>query len=80
MLPGLDFIPVEEVLTLKREELMREFEDMRLIKAARLSNPGLFERICIWVGDLLIKAGQKARDRATLPRQSYLDTASRLAA
>ncbi len=79
MLPGFDFIPTEEVLWLKREELMREFEEMRLIKAARISNPGLLERLSIWVGDLLIKAGQRARERVTLPRQSYLDSAAKLA-
>ncbi len=80
MLPGFDFIPTEEVLWLKRDELMREFEDIRLIKAARLSNPGLFERLTVWLGDLLIKAGQKARDRVLLPRQSYLDSTARYAA
>ncbi len=79
MLPGFDFIPTEEVLWLKREELMREFEEMRLIKAARISNPGLLERLSIWVGDLLIKAGQRARERVMLPRQSYLDSAAKLA-
>ncbi len=79
MLPGFDFIPTEEVLWMKREELMREFEEMRLIKAARISNPGLLERLSIWMGDLLIKAGQRARERVMLPRQSYLDSAAKLA-
>ncbi len=80
MLPGMDFIPMEEVLYLKREELMREFQSMRLIRAARISNPGWMEHIWVWVGDLLVKAGQRARDRVLLPRQSYLDSAVRMAA
>ncbi len=80
MLPGFDFIPVDEVLYLKRDELMREFESMRLIKAARISNPGLTERFWVWVGDLLVTAGKRVRERVTLPRQTYLDTAARLSA
>lgn len=80
MLPGYDFIPVEEVLWLKREELMREFEQERLIKAARISNPGLFERLAIWVGNLLVSIGQSTRDRVTVPRQTYLDSAARFTA
>ncbi len=80
MLPGMDFIPMDEVLYLKREELMREFRTMRLIRAARLTNPGWVERVWIWVGDLLVRAGERARERVALPRQTYLDSAIRLAA
>jgi hypothetical protein len=76
----MDFIPVDEVLYLKRDELMREFQSMRLVKAARLSNPGWTERVWLWVGELLVRAGERARDRVTLPRQTYLDSAARLAA
>ncbi len=80
MLPGSDFIPVEEVIWLKREELMREMQQIRLVRAARISNPGWVERLWIWVGESLIKLGQTARDRVTLPRQTYLDSAARFAA
>ena len=80
MLPGFDFLPVEEVLWMKRAELMREFESIRLVRAARISNPGLVERAWVRVGDLLIRAGLAIRERVTLPRQSYLDSAARYAA
>ncbi len=80
MLPGMDFIPMDEVLYLKREELMREFQSIRLVRAARISNPGWTERLWVWVGDLLVKAGEHARERVCLPRQTYLDSAVRLAA
>ncbi len=80
MLPGYDFIPVEEMLWLKREELMREFEQIRLVRAARISNPGLTERVWIGIGEFLIRLGERARARVTLPRQTYLDSAARFAA
>ncbi len=80
MLPSYDFMPLEEMIWLKREELMREFEQIRLVRAARISNPGLFERAWVWLGELLIRAGQRARDRVSLPRQTYLDSAARFAA
>jgi hypothetical protein len=80
MLPGFDFLPVEEVLWMKREELMREFESIRLVRAARIANPGFTERAWVRVGEFLIRAGLRLRDRVMRPRQSYLDSAARYAA
>ena len=80
MLPGFDFLPVEEVLWMKREELMREFQDIRLVRAARIANPSLTTRAWVRVGELLIRAGLAMRERFRRPRQTYLDSAIRFAA
>jgi len=68
-LPGFKFTDANWVI-----------EQMRLIKAARISNPGILERLVIWVGNLLISVGQKTRERVTVPRQTYLDSAARFTA
>jgi hypothetical protein len=75
MLPTLDYIPADEVLFLKREELMREFQEIRLLAAARQANPGFAERARVWFARLF-----RAERRVTAPRQSYIDSAIRLAA
>lgn len=74
MLPDFNYIPAEEMLYLKRDELMREFHDIRLIGAARESNPGLAERLGAWVARLF------HTQRVAAPRQSYVDIALKLAA
>ena len=75
MLPDLMYMPADEILYMKREELMREFEEIRLVAAARQSNPGLAERLQLWIAGLF-----RTRERLTAPRQSYIDSAIRLAA
>lgn len=80
MLPDLNGVPVEELMWLKRESLMREFEQIRLVRAARISNPGLIERAWLYLGRVLIQAGQRLREQYTSPRQTYLDSAARFAA
>ena len=39
MLPNMNYMPVEELVWMKRGELMREFEELRLERVARISNP-----------------------------------------
>ena len=80
MLPDLNGVPVEELMWLKRESLMREFEQIRLVRAARISNPGLIERAWLYLGRVLIQAGQRLSEQYTMPRQTYLDSAARFAA
>ncbi len=75
MLPDLMYMPAEEILYLKREELMRDFQEIRLVAAARQSNPGLAERLRLWIAGLV-----GTRERLTAPRQTHIDSAIRLAA
>ncbi len=81
MLPEFScmYLPGDEVLNLKREELMREFEEIRLLGAARQANPGFAERVWLQIARLF-KVGERAQRRALAPRQSYIDSAIRLAA
>lgn len=80
MIPNNLGVPVEEMIWLKREELMREFEQTRLVRAARITNPGLVERAWLYIGRMLIRAGQRLNEQYTLPRQTYLDSSARFAA
>jgi len=80
MLPDFHSVPVEELVWLKREELMREFEQIRLVRAARISNPGLVERAVLYLGRILTRAGARINEQYTIPRQTYLDSAARFAA
>jgi hypothetical protein len=80
MIPDFHTLPVEEMICLKREELVREFEQIRLVRVARISNPGLFERVWLYVARVLTQAGQRLNEQYTVPRQTYLDSVSRFAA
>ena len=80
MIPDFHTVPTEELIWLKREDLTREFEQIRLVRAARISNPGLLERAWLHVGRMLIKAGQRLNEQYTVPRQTYLDSTAKLAA
>jgi hypothetical protein len=77
MLPDFTYmyLPAEEILDLKRDELMREFQEIRLLGAARQANPGFAERARVWIARLF-----RAQQRIPAPRQSYIDSAIRLAA
>ncbi len=79
MFPDITYIPAEETLWLKRDELMREFQEIRLVKAARQSNPGWTERLWLWIGSVLMRAGERAHEQVMAPRQSYIDSTVRLA-
>ena len=80
MLPNLNYMPVEELVWMKRGELMHEFEQIRLQQVARISNPGLMERALLSVARILIDAGQGLREQYTIPRQAHVDAAARYAA
>jgi len=80
MLPNMNYMPVEELVWMKRGELMKEFEQLRLERAARISNPGLLERAMLSIARLLVNAGQQLREQYTIPRQGQLDAAARYAA
>jgi hypothetical protein len=80
MLPNLNYMPVEELVWMKRGELMHEFEQIRLQRVARISNPGLMERALLSVARILIDAGQQLREQYMIPRQTYLDAAAKYAA
>jgi len=80
MILDLYSLPVEELIWLKREELTHEFESIRLLREASLSNPGLIERAYIQLGKFLVKTGQHLNDQYTSSRQTYLITSSKIAA
>ncbi len=79
MLPDLNYLPAEEILYLKHDELMREFREIRLQGAARQANPGFAERARAWIAALLHSSARVQR-RAAAPRQSYIDYALKMAA
>jgi hypothetical protein len=71
MIPNFYPLPVEEMIWLKRDELLSEFGLIRLQREARLSNPGLIERAYIRLGNLLVKAGKRLQDEYTSSRPAY---------
>ncbi len=79
MLPDLNYLPAEEILYLKHDELMREFREIRLQGAARQANPGFAERAQAWIAALL-HSRERVQQRAMAPRQSSIDYALKLAA
>jgi hypothetical protein len=80
MLPNMNYMPVEELVWMKRGELVKEFEQIRLERIARISNPGLLERALLSLARLLVNTGQQLREQYTIPRQAQLDVAARYAA
>jgi hypothetical protein len=72
-------LPVEEVMWVRQEELVRDFEQVRLERAARISNPGLLERFLLSMGQFLIETGQHIRAQHTVLPQSYVDSAVKFA-
>src|SRR5512139_930671 len=57
----------EVMVSLEMEEFRREIDSIRLIQDAGLSNPGLFERAAIAVGNALVRAGQRMHKNFTDP-------------
>lgn len=80
MLPNYLGMPVEEMIWQKREDLMRDFEQMRLVRSARIANPGLFERAWLLLAKAMVKFGQQLQEQYTMPRQTYVDCSAKLAA
>lgn len=70
----------EVMVRLETEEFKREMDGIRLIHDAGLSNPGLFERLAIALGDSLVKLGQRLHTNVTEPHQAYQVTSSKYAA
>jgi hypothetical protein len=79
MLPDLNYLPAEEILFLKHDELMREFREIRLLNAAREANPGFAERARAWIA-ALFHSGARLQQRRVASHQSYIDYALKLAA
>lgn len=70
----------EVMVRLEMEDLKREMDSIRLLHDAGLSNPGLFERAIIALGDVLVKLGQRLHDSYTNPHQAYEVTTGKFAA
>ena len=70
----------EVMVSLEMEEFRKEMESIRLLHDAGLSNPGLFERAVITVGNALVRLGQSLRRNITEPHQAYQVTSSKYAA
>lgn len=64
----------------KTEDLKRELDSIRLLHEAELSNPSLFERMAMAIGNTLIKLGQRLHKSYTEPHQTYQTTSGKYAA
>ena len=70
----------EVMVNLEMEGFRKEIDAIRLLHDAGLSNPGLFERTAIALGDALVKLGQRLHKNFTDPNQAYQITSSKYAA
>jgi hypothetical protein len=70
----------EVMVTLEMEEMKKEVDSIRLLHDAELSNPNLYERTAIAVGNALVKLGQHLQKNFTDPHQAYETTSSKYAA
>lgn len=70
----------EVMVNLEMEKFRKEIEAIRLFHDAGLSNPGLFERAAIALGNALVKLGQSLKKNFTEPRQAYQVTSGKYAA
>ena len=70
----------EVMVNLEMEELKKEVDSIRLIHDAGLSNPNLFERAAIAVGNILVRLGERVRDKHINPHQAYQVTSGKYAA
>jgi hypothetical protein len=69
----------EVMVNLEMEEVRKEIESIRMLHDASLSNPGLFQRTVIMVGNILVKLGQRLCRKLTEPHQAYQITSSKFA-
>ena len=69
----------EVMVRLEMEELKREVDSIRLLHDAGLSNPGLFERFVITLGNALTALGNRLHETYTNPHQAYEVTTSKFA-
>ena len=67
----------EVMVNLEMENLKREMDEIRLLHDASLSNPNLFERTAIAIGNTLIKFGRHLYKNYTNPDQAYQVTSSK---
>ena len=70
----------EVTVNLEMEKFRKEMDTIRLIHDAGLSNPGLFERTAIAIGNALVSLGRRLRESYTDPHQAYEITSSKYAA
>lgn len=70
----------EVMVNLEMEEFRKEIDAIRLLHDAGLSNPGLFERAAIVLGNTLMSLGQHLKRHFTEPNQAYQVTSSKYAA
>ena len=71
---------IELMVSLEMDDVRREMESIRLLREARISNPGWLERTFIAIGKALIKRGQQLHEEYTAPRPAYRTTSGKLAA
>lgn len=68
------------MVSLEMEEFKKEMDSVRLIRDAGLSNPGLFERTAISIGNIMVKLGERLRKNYIDPQQAYQVTSGKYAA
>ncbi len=81
MLPEYSSNPMiaEKLFEVRRNELMREFQDVRLLGAAGLAKPSLALRFRMWIAGLFRSGKHVDEQYVPATRQSYIDAAIRLA-
>lgn len=70
----------EMMVNLEMEELKKEIDSIRLLHDAELSNPNLFERTAIAIGEAMVRLGRRLRENHTDPHQAYQVTSGKYAA
>lgn len=68
------------MVSLEMEEFKKEMDSVRLLHDAGLSNPGLFERAAIFIGNSMVKLGKRIQKNYTDPQQAYQLTSGKYAA
>lgn len=77
---NINTLDIEMMVSLEMDDIRREMESIRLLREARISNPGWLERTFIAIGNALIKRGQQLHESYTAPQPAYRTASRKLAA
>lgn len=77
---NINTLDIEMMVSLEMEDIRREMESIRLLREARISNPGWLESALIAIGKSLIKRGQQLHESYTVPQPAYRTSSGKLAA
>jgi hypothetical protein len=77
---NINTLDIEMMVSLEMDDIRREMESIRLLREARISNPGWLERTFIAIGNALIKRGQQLHEAYTTPQPAYRTSSGKLTA